>query len=130
MRIWSAIRLKSIFNNAAGVIAGKKMEEFTRSVIEIIKQIPKGRVTTYGRISLMAGRSRGARQVSRILHTMSRKYNLPWHRVINIKGTISLPEYGGYYEQKARLLSEGIEFDEKDRVDLKTFLWNPGDIEC
>ncbi len=101
------------------------MEEFTKIVIEIISSIPKGKVTSYGRISKMAGKSNGARQVSRILHTMTRKYNLPWHRVININGFISIPEHDGYYEQKARLLSEGVEFDENDQVDFERFLWNP-----
>lgn len=99
------------------------MDDFTKSVAEIIKNIPKGKVSTYGRISLMAGQPNGARQVARILHSMSRKHNLPWHRVINIKGFISLPKHSGYYEQKARLQSEGIEFDEKDRVDLEKYLW-------
>ena len=100
------------------------MEDFTESVIEIIKNIPEGRVLTYGRIALMAGRLNGGRQVARILHSMSRKHDLPWHRVINIEGFISLPKYSGYYEQKAHLLSEGIEFDEKDQIDLEKYLWN------
>jgi methylated-DNA-protein-cysteine methyltransferase related protein len=99
------------------------MEDFTKSVVEAIKNIPEGRVSTYGRISLMAGQSNGARQVARILHTMSRKHNLPWHRVINIQGFISLPKHGGYYEQKALLEIEGVEFDEKGRVDLDKYLW-------
>lgn len=101
------------------------MEEFTKNVIEVISQIPEGRVSTYGRISMMAGRPNSARQVARILHSMSRKYDLPWHRVINIKGGISLPEHQGYFEQKARLTQEGIVFDAKDRVDLAKFLWHP-----
>ncbi len=99
------------------------MEDFTKVVIQIIKKIPEGKVTTYGRIGSMAGQSNGARQVTRILHSMSRKYNLPWHRVINVKGFISLPKYSGYYEQKALLQSEGIEFDKNDRVDLEKYLW-------
>jgi methylated-DNA-protein-cysteine methyltransferase-like protein len=100
------------------------MEEFTRSVIRMIQSIPRGKVSTYGQIALLAGRPGGARQVTRILHSMSRKHDLPWHRVINAKGRISLPEYGGYEEQKARLLLEGIEFDETDRVDFNEYLWN------
>lgn len=99
------------------------MEDFTRSVIEIIKNIPEGKVCTYGRIGSMAGHPSGARQVTRILHTMSRRHDLPWHRVINVKGLISLPKQGGYDEQKARLQDEGIEFDEQDRVDLERYLW-------
>jgi len=98
------------------------MEAFTRSVIELVKSIPAGRVCTYGRIGLMAGHPNGARQVTRILHAMSRKHDLPWHRVINAKGFISLPKYRGYDEQKARLQHEGIELDEECQVDLETLL--------
>ena len=99
------------------------MEEFTQKVVEIIKSIPEGRVSTYGTIALMAGHPNGARQVTRIIHSMSRKHKLPWHRIINAKGLISLPKSRGYEEQKALLQGEGVHFDEKDRVDLKKFLW-------
>jgi len=99
------------------------MEAFTQSVVAIIKRIPPGKVCTYGAVALMAGRSNGARQVSRILHSMSRKHHLPWHRIINAKGHISLPKARGYEEQKALLQGEGVEFDENDRIDLKRFLW-------
>ena len=54
---------------------------------------------------------------------MSRKHKLPWHRIINAKGLISLPKSRGYEEQKALLQGEGVYFDEKDRVDLEKFLW-------
>ncbi len=103
------------------------MEAFTEKVINIIKHIPEGKVCTYGRIALMAGEPRGARQVTRFIHSMSRKYDLPWHRVINAKGMISLPESRGYEEQKARLQDEGVEFDERDRIDLEQFLWTGSD---
>jgi methylated-DNA-protein-cysteine methyltransferase related protein len=99
------------------------MEDFTKSVIKIIKSLPQGKVSTYGRIALMAGNPTGARQVSRILHSMNRKYDLPWHRVINANGLISLPKGGGYEEQKALLTREGVEFDEKDRVVFDRYLW-------
>lgn len=101
------------------------MKEFTKNVIEIISKIPKGQVATYGQIGTMAGHPRGARQVARILHSMSRKYDLPWHRVINKKGKISLPEHNGYFEQRMLLVQEGVVFDDNDRVDLDTYLWNP-----
>ncbi len=99
-------------------------QEFSDTVISIIKSIPPGRVLTYGLIATMAGNPRGARQVSRILHSSSRKHGLPWHRVINSKGTISLPRGGGYEEQKSLLQSEGVVFMENDSIDLKTCLWN------
>ena len=56
------------------------MEAFTRRVIEVIQSIPEGKVCTYGRIAAMAGQPNGARQVTRIIHAMSRKHNLPGHR--------------------------------------------------
>jgi len=99
------------------------MEPFTQKVIEIIKSIPEGKVCTYGIIALMAGQPNGARQVTRIIHSMSRKYDLPWYRIINAKGLISLPKSRGYEEQKALLQSEGVRFDEKDRIDLKKYIW-------
>lgn len=102
---------------------GGLVEAFTRATIEIIKRIPEGKVTTYGRIALMAGDPNGARQVTRILHTLSSKYNLPWYRIINAKGFISLPESNGYEEQKGLLQCEGVQFDEHDCVDLKRYLW-------
>ena len=66
------------------------MTKFTEEVLDIIKMIPKGKVMTYGQIAAYAGNPRGARQVSRILHSMSSSHELPWHRVINSKGGISL----------------------------------------
>ena len=102
------------------------MEAFTRAVIEIIKHIPAGKVCTYGRVARMAGRPGGARQVAWILHSSSRKHALPWHRVVNVRGRISLPPAGGYGEQKARLQAEGVAFDAGDRIDLAKHLWSGG----
>ncbi len=96
---------------------------FTDRVINIIQAIPAGKVSTYGKIASKAGSPRGARQVVRILHTQTGKHDLPWHRVINSKGMISLRPGDGYEEQKMRLLMEGIEFDKEDRIDLKQFGW-------
>jgi len=100
------------------------MQTFTRVVIEIIKRIPEGKVCTYGRIGRLAGRSSGARQVAWILHSASREHRLPWHRVVNYRGHISLPRSGGYEEQKARLQAEGIVFNAADRIDLERYLWD------
>jgi len=100
------------------------MQEFTQQLVELIKSIPEGKVSTYGTIALMAGHPHGARSVTRIIHSMSRKHNLPWYRIINAKGQISLPRSNGYEEQKALLEAEGIDFGLKDRVDLKRFLWS------
>lgn len=100
------------------------MTDFTKLVIEIIQAIPKGKVISYGKISVYAGKPRGAREVSRILHSCSVKYELPWHRVINSKGMISLGKNGGYEIQRALLLSEGIVFN-NEKIDFERYLWHP-----
>lgn len=90
-----------------------------------MKQIPTGKVATYGQIAAVAGNYRAARQVARILHSMSDKHQLPWQRVIGKNGKISLP-LGGRYERQRKLLEEeGIEFGLKDRIDLQKYLWQP-----
>jgi methylated-DNA-protein-cysteine methyltransferase-like protein len=98
---------------------------FTQKIIETIRAVPEGRVTTYGRVAALAGNRRGARQVSRVLHSSSRANNLPWHRVINREGRISLGKLQGYEEQKRLLMAEGVRFDATDRIDLDQFGWPP-----
>ncbi len=97
--------------------------QFTINVKHLIRQIPEGRVSTYGLIAAMAGNPRAARQVARILHTSSKKDHLPWYRVINRSGRISLKPGNGYELQKQLLKKEGVVFDETDAIDFKQFLW-------
>ncbi|MEK3875030.1 MGMT family protein [Paenibacillus sp. FSL M7-0420] len=101
------------------------MTPFTRKVILIIQSIPEGSVMTYGGIARAAGSPRAARQVVRILHSMSRKYKLPWHRVINAKGMISLTEDESASLQQLYLTGEGVIFDERGVVDLERYQYVP-----
>lgn len=101
------------------------MTPFTQTVIEIIKQIPSGKVMTYGQIAKLAGSPRGARQVVRILHSMSKKYQLPWYRVVNAKGQIAIKDEQAYQEQVMNLKAEGIEIGMHDVIDLKEYQWVP-----
>ena len=103
-----------------------QIDTFAHRVKQFIKAIPKGKVATYGQIAMMAGNPRGVRGVVWILHSSSQKAGLPWHRVINKKGKISLSPGEGYEEQKARLEAEGVRFDPEDCIDLDQFLWRPG----
>jgi methylated-DNA-protein-cysteine methyltransferase-like protein len=97
---------------------------FTERVVRIIRAIPRGRVASYGQIAALAGFPAASRQVVRILHSLSAKEVLPWHRVINSRGTISLT--GRDYElQRVLLEREGIEFGLHDRIDLGRFQWRP-----
>ncbi len=97
------------------------MTKFTEDVLDIIRMIPNGKVMTYGQIAAYAGNPRGARQVSRILHSMSLSHKLPWHRVINSKGTISLTGEPGFI-QGSMLANEGIPVINK-KIDLKKYLF-------
>lgn len=96
---------------------------FEERVARLILQIPEGRVSTYGTIAAMAGNPRGARQVVRVLHVWGSRRNLPWQRVVNRQGRISLPQGDGYEEQQSMLAAEGIEFDRSGRIDLRRFGW-------
>ncbi len=82
-----------------------------------------GKVFTYGKIAKLAGNPRAARQVSWLLHSSTKKYNLPWHRVINSQGKIALKSQDGKDYQKILLEKEGIEFAENNKIDLKKYLW-------
>ncbi|QHQ61511.1 DNA methyltransferase [Anaerocolumna sedimenticola] len=97
------------------------MTQFTEEVLVIIKRIPYGRVMSYGQVARLAGNIRGARQVVRILHSMSEKYNLPWHRIINSKGKISITDQRYAAIQKELLISEGVEVSEDGYIDISTY---------
>ncbi len=98
---------------------------FSARVKSLLKKVPRGRVVSYGHIASLAGDPRGARQVVRLLHSSSDKEMLPWHRVINSKGKISLPRGGGYELQKAMLEKEGVVFGLGETVNLEKYLWWP-----
>jgi len=97
--------------------------DFSSEAIRLIKAIPRGKVATYGQIAYMTGLHPSVRRVVWILHSCSEKEDLPWHRVVNRKGEISLKPGAGYEKQKELLKQEGIIFDVKDRIDLDRFLW-------
>lgn len=72
----------------------------------------------------MAGNHRAARQVSRVLHSCSKKYQLPWHRVIGAQGKITIPaDQLGHRLQLKKLQSEGIQFGLGDTIDLSVYQW-------
>jgi methylated-DNA-protein-cysteine methyltransferase-like protein len=98
---------------------------FYERVVGFIKSIPPGKVATYGQIAEYAGNPRAAREVAYILHSSSEKEDLPWQRVINSKGRISLKPGHGYELQKRLLEDEGVVFNEEDRIDFGCFLWQP-----
>jgi methylated-DNA-protein-cysteine methyltransferase related protein len=101
------------------------VQPFTLEVIEIIKRIPEGYVMTYGQIAAWAGSPRGARQVVRILHSLSKAHALPWHRVVNAKGEIALMDEESRFLQTLYLQEEGVIVDESGLIDLVIYRYNP-----
>ncbi len=96
-----------------------KPDSFTSRAAELIRNIPKGRVATYGQIAGMAGEPRGAREVVRVLNTQK---DLPWHRVLAAGGRITLPGPGGVLQRKL-LEAEGVRFDAEGSIPLALHQW-------
>ncbi len=92
-------------------------------ILDIVLQIPKGKVATYGQIATIAG-TQNPRLVGFALATLKEGTDVPWFRVINSKGEISFPEQSdGFKIQYSLLQKEGIIFDTKNRINLEQFGW-------
>ncbi len=103
------------------------MAGFRERVLEIVRSVPEGRVTTYGTVALLAGSPRAARQVGAVLYGIRHEDgDVPWQRVVNSQGGISTYKVGSGELQVALLRSEGVVVVD-DRIDLKRFGWAPAD---
>ncbi|MBV9175358.1 MAG: MGMT family protein [Chloroflexi bacterium] len=104
--------------------------DFYARVYAIVRQVPFGRVTTYGSVALALGRPHWARQVGWALAGLPDEHadEVPAHRVILASGGLSPGFANGVPGvQRAMLEAEGIEFDAAGRVSLARYLWEPGD---
>ncbi|OCH76417.1 MGMT family protein [Vibrio breoganii] len=100
------------------------MHQLKYKVFAVVHQIPLGMVSTYGDIAKFSGYPGYARQVGAILSNLPEGSSLPWHRVINSKGEISL-KGEDLQRQKSRLVEEGIVFSAAGKVKLRQFRWQP-----
>jgi methylated-DNA-protein-cysteine methyltransferase-like protein len=92
-------------------------------ILAAIKQIPRGRVCTYGNVADVAGLPRRARLVGTVLRQTPASRGLPWYRVINASGRISFPAGSdSYARQRKHLEDEGVDFV-GGRVDLDRYGW-------
>jgi methylated-DNA-protein-cysteine methyltransferase related protein len=116
---------------ATKVIAAKKGIATKRSevtseaeqILAAVRKIPRGHVSTYGEIATVAGLPRRARLVGTVLKHAPASKTLPWFRVINSSGRISLPSGSdSYAKQRRKLEAEGVIF-RGDRVDMKRYGW-------
>lgn len=97
-------------------------DSFPMRVYQIVAAIPEGCVTTYGEVARLAGSPRAARQVGGVLKRLPQGSQLPWHRVVNRHGAISLtgPDL---QRQRQTLLSEGIQVSGSGQIDLARYRW-------
>jgi methylated-DNA-protein-cysteine methyltransferase related protein len=95
-------------------------------IYAVVRRIPEGRVATYGQVASLAGLAGHARQVGYALHALPKGTAIPWHRVVNADGEISLRSMpGGELVQRGLLEREGIRLDPRGRVPLARVRWRP-----
>lgn len=98
--------------------------ELYRQILEVVARIPYGRVASYGQVAKMAGLPRHARLVGKVLQNLEECSDIPWHRVLNAQGKISLSKTNDQGEnvQAIRLIDEGI-MVMGGRVKLSQYQW-------
>ena len=94
---------------------------FGEDVLNIVSQIPCGRVTTYGAIAALAGWPSHARMVGRTLRYSPEAAHLPCHRVVNKEGRTA----PGWPQHSVLLKEEGVTFKSNAHVDMSKHLWEP-----
>ncbi len=95
-----------------------------RRIHDVVSRIPRGRVATYGQIARLAKLPGQARLVGYALHALPAGKSIPWQRVVNAQGAISLPSDHGS-RQRRLLEREGVRFDARGRIPLGSFQWRP-----
>jgi len=96
-------------------------------IYQVVKCIPRGRVATYGQIAQLAGLPNGARQVGYALSALTDPHSVPWQRVVNVRGEISLRSNPDYADLQRKLLeAEGVVFDCKGRISMSQYQWRSG----
>jgi len=97
-------------------------DSFPQRVYHILAAIPEGYVTTYGDIASLAGSPRAARQVGGVLKRLPEGSRLPWHRVVNRQGLLSLtgPDF---LRQREALVAEGIQVSGTGQIDMARYRW-------
>lgn len=100
--------------------------ELHRQILEVIALIPYGKVATYGQIAKLAGLPKHARLVGYVLKHLDKSSEIPWYRVINSQGKISVTHINqqGENVQQSLLEQEGI-YLLNGKVSLKKFVWQP-----
>jgi methylated-DNA-protein-cysteine methyltransferase related protein len=101
----------------------RNVSQFKRKVILVVQSIPQGKVVNYGQVATYIGVPRAARQVGWILRSMDEHVSLPWWRVINNAGKISIKgnKYNTPELQKRLLEQDGVRVSETFRIDIAKY---------
>jgi methylated-DNA-protein-cysteine methyltransferase-like protein len=100
------------------------VKTFTERVYDVVRCIPHGQVVSYGGVAALLGQPRAARGVGQALHALPDGSDVPWWRVINRNGEISIRGVPhGAQLQRTLLRGEGVRFDRRGRIDWKRFGW-------
>lgn len=95
-------------------------------IYDVVRQIPRGKVASYGQVAQLAGNRRWARVVGYALHVNPDPEGIPCYRVVTKDGRPSDAfAFGGFQEQVYLLKKDGVAFDENGRVDMERFCWRP-----
>lgn len=109
-----------------------KMKSYFEQVYAVVRLIPKGKVTSYGRIARMLGRPRAARAVGYALNGLKSSpehANVPWWRVVNAAGKISIGNREASANKQAIVLrEEGVDVSDELSIPMTKFLWEGADI--
>lgn len=105
-------------------------ENFYQRVYALVRQVPYGKIVTYGQVAALLDNPRAARAVGYALRFLPAGANVPWHRVINHQGQIS-PRYPaeGPILQRSLLEAEGIRFDAQGCADVSAYRWLPENVD-
>ena len=105
-------------------------QKYRQRVYEIVREIPVGRVMTYGQIAAILGEGYTPRTVGYVMHAADTE-NVPWQRVINSQGACSTGRMTVPVNLQQQILEdEGVKFNEKGRCDLNTYRWSPDGSEA
>ena len=100
------------------------MKSFVERVYDLVRRIPRGRVASYGGVAAMLGRPRAARAVGQALRALPDDSDVPWWRVINARGEISVRGPGNIERLQRKLLErEGVRFNTSGRTDWERWGW-------
>jgi methylated-DNA-protein-cysteine methyltransferase related protein len=102
---------------------------FAEAVRRVVRSVPPGQVTTYGRVAEAAGRPGAARAAGAVLRGLPDGTDVPWWRVVNRRGEITIPSSGhGDALQRALLETEGVQLSHDGRVEMDRYGWTQHEV--